>query len=73
MEGRRGSTQEARKARILQTIERLDRPIWLGDLDPKVSEHGALRAALRELQEAGLIVARREGPGRRVYYSLKPD
>ena len=62
---------EQRKLLILETFERLQRPIWIGDLHPRSSEHAAFAAAFRELERAGVLDIVRGTPGRRVHYHLR--
>ena len=77
MRNRPASSIEVRKRRILDTMSRLNRPIWMGDLDLSAAEHETYRGAFRELWRDGLIERKPWKKGERRYYGLsvkqKPD
>jgi hypothetical protein len=49
------SVQSDRQRLVLDTMRRLNRPIWLGDLNPRPSERAAYAVAFRQLLEAKII------------------
>jgi hypothetical protein len=69
----RSSRNEERKAFILATIQRLQRPICMADLSPRASEHGVYEKAFRELLAEGSIVVDGIGSRRAKFYALPPS
>jgi DNA-binding HxlR family transcriptional regulator len=65
-----GAKLEERKKAVLATMHRLDRPIWIGDLNPRASEHYVLRHALKALVAEGKVVRASSERGSRAYYEL---
>ena len=63
------SRGQERKQFILDTMQRLQRPICMADLAPRASEYGAYEKAFRALVADGLIVSDGYGPNRRKFYS----
>jgi hypothetical protein len=64
---------DRRKQFILETMTKLDRPIWIGDLAATVPQQENYRPVLRALEYDGLIV-RRPGPkGGRAYFVMKGE
>jgi hypothetical protein len=62
---------EERKSAIIDTLTRLGRPIWVGDVATNAMEQEHHRKAFHALVEEGRI-GKRPGPkGARVYYYLK--
>ena len=49
------SRQTVRQQLVLETMRRLNRPIWLGDLNPRPTERAAFAIAFRQLLEAKMI------------------
>jgi hypothetical protein len=64
------SRNEERKAFVLATIQRLQRPVCMADLSPRASEHGVYDKAFRELLAEGRIVVDRIGSRRVKFYAL---
>jgi hypothetical protein len=67
------SRNEERKAFVLATIQRLQRPICMADLSPRASEHGVYEKAFRELLAQERIVVDRIGLRRAKFYALPPS
>jgi hypothetical protein len=59
---------EERKRFVVETMRRLDRPIWAGDVATNAMEQELYRAAFRALAEEGKVVRRPRGKGARAYY-----
>ena len=59
---------EERKQAVLDTMKRLDRPIWAGDVAINTVDQEAFRAAFRALADEGEIVRRTGAKGDRAYY-----
>jgi hypothetical protein len=64
------SRSEERKRFIVESMLRLQRPIWLGDLSPRASEFAAYEKAFRALLAEGRIALDSEGAYGRKYYRL---
>ena len=65
------SRADERKQFIIETMQRLQRPISMGDLAPRASEYAAYEKAFKALLAEGLIVSDGYGLKRRRFYSLR--
>ena len=61
---------EDRKRVILEAMRVLDRPIWAGDVAPRISDQEQFRAAFLALLDEGAIERRPGAKGARTYYRL---
>jgi hypothetical protein len=64
------SPQTVRQQLVLETMRRLKRPIWLGDLYPRPTERAAFAMAFRKLLDAKMIKRSRSSGRGRTYYEL---
>ena len=59
---------EERKRIVLETMQRLGRPIWAGDVSTNAMEQEVYRPAFRALVEEGRIARRPSAKGVKAYY-----
>ena len=64
------SGQAKRQQLVLDTMRRLNRPIWLGDLNPRPTERAAFAMAFQQLLEAKMIKRSSSSGRSRTYYQL---
>jgi hypothetical protein len=64
---------EERKAFVLATIQRFQRPICMADLSPRASEHAVYDKAFKHLLAEGRIVVDGIGSRRAKFYALPPS
>jgi ribosomal protein L19E len=59
---------DERKRLVLETMQRLSRPIWAGDVAAKAVDQELFRMAFRALVDEGKIVRKPGAKGDRAYY-----
>ena len=60
--------RQPRKRQVLETIQRLNRPVWAGDLTSDRVERVSYRKAFRALANEGKIKKRPGAKNERAYY-----